>query len=469
MYSSKLVDVFYALSKSQQRALRKVVRSPYFNRREDVSQLFDLMYKTPLTNRQKLRKEQVFKVLYPNETYAAEKVDHVMSFLFKIIEHFLIQEYHINSTTSTQLTLLKVYQQLGLNRQFKRLLTATQKWQNNQTIRDIDYHEHTFAVELKQYEFLAQQRRGTAKNLQELSTKLDLRFLAQKLKNGCALLAHQAVYNKEYDFGLLDLIIPYIEAHPTLLENPAIAIYYYYYLAVTTSPDLEEDYFQSFKMVFLNSTHSFEQHELEDIYTLALNYCVKKVNVGALEYQHELFEIYELGLQLGILLNNGILNQFKFLNIAKLALRLEKIEWTKNFIETYKSKVTAQYQDSYVHAVYSMLYFAQGKYQETLLRLQQVDYKDLFITLDAKVMQTKIYYQLDEYDALESSINSFKVFLRRKEIMAYHQEIYKNFTRYLQKLINLPLSDKAAKKKLYHEIEQTPKLPEKKWLLEQLS
>lgn len=142
-------------------------------------------------------------------------------------------------------------------------------------------------------------------------------------------------------------------------------------------------------------------------------------------------------------------------------MRLGKIDWTAEFIETYKTFVDSQYHETYVHNAYSMLYFAQGKYEETMLRLQQVDYKELFITMDAKVLLVKVYYQLSEYDVLESFINSFKVFLRRKDILAYHQEIYKNFIRMTQKLINLPPFNKAAKTKLRTEIEATQKLLEK--------
>jgi hypothetical protein len=85
--------------------------------------------------------------------------------------------------------------------------------------------------------------------------------------------------------------------------------------------------------------------------------------------------------------------------------------------------------------------------------------------LDAKVLLTKVYFHLDEFDVLESHVNSFKVFLRRKDILAYHREIYQNFIRFTQKIIHLPPFDKLAKEKLRLEIESTKKVLEKQWLL----
>jgi len=467
MYTSKLVDIFYRLSKSQLRGLRKFVRSPYHNKREDVVALFELLYKTPLENRIALRKEKAYPKIFGKKKYSSDQMDYTMSFLFKVIEQFLVYENAIENKTNVQIALMEEYRKLGLSKHYLQALIRAEQYQEKSLLRDIYYHQKALGIELDHYQFLSLQERNTSKNLQEINTKLDLYFLSQKLKMACLALAHQAVFKQKYNLGLLDVVLPYIEQTPELLEYPAISLYYYYYQARTLDTVEAEVHFQKFKAIFLNSHEAFEDGELQDLYKFALNYCIKNINIGKDEYQLELFDFYKVGLELKVLLErNGILSPFTFNNITKLALRLDKINWTESFIKKYKEFVEPKYHESYVHNAYSMLYFAQGKYEETMIRLQQVDYKELFITIDAKVLLMKVYYELDEYDVLESFINSFKVFLRRKDIMAYHQEIYKNFIRIMQKLINLPPFDKAAKGKLYTEVEGTK--AEKKWLLEKL-
>ena len=44
-------------------------------------------------------------------------------------------------------------------------------------MRDIDYHENAFEIEVQQYLFVSLQQRDATKNLQELSTKLDLDYV----------------------------------------------------------------------------------------------------------------------------------------------------------------------------------------------------------------------------------------------------------------------------------------------------
>jgi len=469
MYSSKLVDVFYTLSKKQLRALRKFVRSPYHNKRQDVIDLFDLMYKTPLDNRIALRKEKVFPKLFGKEPYSADKVDYVMSFLFKVIEEFLIHQQATNHSTKAKMLLADSYLDLGLPKHFQQTLKLAEKELEKNSLRDIRYYEQSFSMESQNLNFLSKSQRNTSINLQEVSTKLELRFLAQKLKQTCLMLARQAVYKRQYDFGLLDVLLPYIETHPNILEHKAISIYYYYYQAVTNQTE-DELYFQKFKSIFLESNNVFNKKEFQDIYIAAVNYCIKKVNIGQPEYQQELFEFYNAGLEFSILFDaNNNLSPFTFSNIVKLALRLHKLDWTAEFIEKYKHQVEERYHGTYIHDAYSMLYFSQGKYQETMIRLQQLNSEELFITLNSKVLLCKVYYHLEEYDVLESFLNSFMVFLRRKDILAYHRDIYKSFIRFTQKLINLPPFNKAERVKLRADIEGTQKLLEKNWLLEQLA
>jgi hypothetical protein len=467
MYSSKLVDLFYSLSKAHRRALRKFVRSPYFNKRQDVIDLFDLLYKTSLENRTALRKEVVFEKLFGKEKYSADKVDYTMSFLNKLIEQFLVQQRVVEDEVQTDLALMKSYRELGLTKHFNQAIQRARNRQAKSKRRDMDYYKNEFTIEAEQYHFLATQKRDADKNLEAVSKKLDVMLLAQKLKDGCRLLAHQAVAKHGYDFSLLETLLPYLEQHPELLEEPGIGLYYYYYQAATQETD-SETYYQAFKKTFLASTQAFALEELQDLYTLALNYCVRQTNLGQDQYQEELFDWYQVGLDLSLLMDGGKLSPFRFNNIAKLALRLGKIDWTTNFIKRYKKLLDVVSRDSYVHNAYSMLAFAKGNYEETLERLQEMEYRELFIALDAKLLLIKVYYHLGEYDVLESFISSFKVFLRRKDVMAYHQEIYRNFLRIVQKLVQLPSFDKEGLEKLRQEIKTTQRLPEKQWLLEQL-
>ena len=98
----------------------------------------------------------------------------------------------------------------------------------------------------------------------------------------------------------------------------------------------------------------------------------------------------------------------------------------------------------------------------------QSDYDDILMTLNARTMLLKMYYELDETNALDSLIGSMKTYLQRKKVMGYHKDNYKNIIQYTKKMLKMAHYDKEQIQKLKTEIEATNPLTERKWLLAQL-
>lgn len=100
--------------------------------------------------------------------------------------------------------------------------------------------------------------------------------------------------------------------------------------------------------------------------------------------------------------------------------------------------------------------------------LQKADYKDLLLSLAAKMLQLKIFYELTEFDLLESHLQAFGAFIRRKKALGYHRDNYQNTLYFTQKLLDTNRFDKAARAALRAEIEATRALAEREWLLGQV-
>jgi len=100
--------------------------------------------------------------------------------------------------------------------------------------------------------------------------------------------------------------------------------------------------------------------------------------------------------------------------------------------------------------------------------LASVEYDDILINLNAKSMLLKMFYEQDEFDALESLLESMRTYMQRKKVLGYHQSNYKNMIRYTRKLTRINPYSKLEKDKLKDEIQNTNPLTERKWLLHQL-
>jgi hypothetical protein len=87
--------------------------------------------------------------------------------------------------------------------------------------------------------------------------------------------------------------------------------------------------------------------------------------------------------------------------------------------------------------------------------LAQLDYDDYLITLSSKTMLLKMYYELDEYNTLDSLLGSMNTYLQ-------------HIIHFTKKLLRTTPYGREQKEKLRQELEAANPLTERKWLLEQL-
>ncbi len=85
--------------------------------------------------------------------------------------------------------------------------------------------------------------------------------------------------------------------------------------------------------------------------------------------------------------------------------------------------------------------------------------------LDARRMLLRSYFELGEFQALDSLLDTFQAYIRRQKDIGYHRENYLNLIRFVRRLMEAEGLDKAGKALLRSEIEGTEHLAEKEWLL----
>jgi hypothetical protein len=468
MEKSHLIHILRVLDKKEVKELRKWVNSPAHNLRQDVVDLFEyLVAGQHLHSDKHLEKERAFQAIYPDKTFSDAEMRQVMHFLLKAVENFLVYNELLKDEVRTQTMLAKVYRKRQLAKQFQKTIEAGREIQQTQPYRNHQYFENEYFLQFEQYTYLSGLGRNTPLNLQEVSDANDVAYLANKLQLSCIMLSHQAVFKTIYRMQILDELITYVEKNEYLLDIPAIAIYYYQYKA-SIHPEME-DFFSKLKKSIFNFGHLFPSEELRVIYLLANNYCIAKVNAGKSQYYRESFELYESGINKDIFLENGVLSRFTFGNAISMAFNLKEYDWIEKFIREGGKMLDKKHQENYIQFYVARLYFERKNYGESMKLLALYDNDgDILMYLLAKTMLLKMYYELDELDALDSLIESMRSYLQRKKVMGYHRDIFKNLISCTKKLLKVIPGNSEQVIKLRTEIQTTEPLMERKWLLEQL-
>ena len=410
-------------------------------------------------------KEKIFQYLFPKEKFVVQKLHYVNSYLLKVVEEFLAWQEWNADKVSQQLYLIQSYQKHDLREPLQKSFEYAINLQEKLPFRNANYYWQKYQLHFGQMNYYRTLGRNVDFNLQEFSELLDISFIAEKLKNSCAMISHQSVTKKHYDMGLLDSVFNYIEQE-NLLDNPAVSTYYYAYKALFDNEDIS--HFLALKNHLLLHENKFSKSELSSIYLAAINFCIKRWNQGDQAIMEEIFELYQAGLQVEVFLENGTLSRWTYNNIIIAGLLRKEYQWVKSFIHEYIELLPEQYREGSFSFNLAKYYYEVGEYEEAMKLLQQMEYDDLLHTMGAKIILAKIYYEQSEMDALDNLIKSAQTFIHRKKVMGYHREVYLSIFGLLKKLMNLNNFDKTALAQLKEEIINTKQLPEKEWLLEQV-
>ncbi|MEY4937721.1 MAG: hypothetical protein RIS64_4080 [Bacteroidota bacterium] len=452
MIKSDLIQIFKKLTKQDRRNLRQFVRSPYFNRREEVVSLYDHIHKYLDTEQANLEKEKAFRKIFPTESmYSAAQMDYTMSFLLHVIRAYLIQDELEKDVIGNRLCLHKALDSRGLHKFAQKELDATKTAIHDSTFKNAGFHRLEYDILLSEYLVLARGKRSNQLPLQPLSDALDAYYLAETLRIATEMQSHVRIAEYPYEQPLLKSVLPHFEQYSA---QPAVAAYYLvYHCFDDTSIEVTEANFRQLKVILEKQAHLFPPIELRSLYLSAINYCIRRVNVHHTQYYAEILSLYKTGLINGALLENGVLSIFSYRNIAIIAMKVGEFQWTAQFLEQYRMMLPEKDRKNWYEFYQAVMYYKQGNFSVAIDLLRPLKFNEASFNLDIRCITMQIYYQISETNLLESLLDSTKMFLLRHDDVGYVKENYDNFVKYLKKIVQLKPSDLVERAKLKSEIE----------------
>lgn len=466
MEKSRLLKLLRTLSKEELRGLKKFVRTPFFNQRREVPALLDVLEKSLKTYCSLPGKEQAYRQIFGKEEHNDHRVRLAMSFLYQLTGQFLAVQDLLNDKPQYQRRLASISRRRQLPEQFVKSWEEADAAQQRLPVRNADFFEENYQLLLEKHRFAVGTQVFENLDFQELSDRLDYAFLARKLWQSCFMLSHQSVSGATYRFGLLDAALAHIE-QTDAFDIPAVSIYYHCYRALTNPA--EKTHFQQFKTLLMQHGDLFPPEELRDLYILAINFCIRQYNAGNQDFLAEQFEFYKEGFAKKYFLTEGSLSRYTYQNAATIGLVMHELEWVERFIHDYRPTLKEEHREGLFSFNLARLEYQRRNLGQALQLLQKAEYKDLMLNLAAKTLQLKIFFELREFDLLESHLQAIRAFIRRKKVMGYHRENYLNTVHFTQKLLETNLFDKEERSALRREIETTKAVAEKEWLLAVMS
>lgn len=461
MENSKLRHLLRTFTIREWKSFRDFVNSPYFNRNREVTALFEwFAEQAPLLD--DTSRLAAHAALFPGQPFDEARLNHLMSFLLKLGERFIGIEQSTTDGFFPDFHTLQALEARDQEKHYRYIFEQKRKRLDLRERRDARYYLENYLLEnLEANRINRSTTRSFNEHVQKSADSLDAFYLTEKLRFTCYMLTSQIVIATPYNLQLVNEVCRFIDTNSAPLEVPAIQAYYRIFKLLTLE-DASED-FEALKILLKQNDRFFSPEELTELYQYAINFCNLQIMKGRELYVAEALELYTEGIESGILLQDGFLSPWHFKNVIKLGLRLKKFEWTELFILQNTSLLEARFREDALYYNLAELYYYTGRSDEAMLQLTKVEFTDVHYNIGAKVMLSKIYFETESLDALESLLHAFKSYLHRNKLIAEDlRRTYLNFIAMLWKLVR---TTPERYTQLKEKMEKSQMIAEKNWLL----
>lgn len=472
MVNTKLFTLLQTFSGTDLQRFRKYLLSPFFNENEDFVRLFDRVrsnLRTMGKTKPGAQKLGYWQHLFPGQPYDDTRFRRFCSDLYKLaLDYLSVKEFRSDSPVDS-IYLLDALAPTKLDKHFEGVVRGVEQKQRKSGWKNAQFHFIKYMLGRQRHEHL-EHRRGKTANLQFLERAdyhLDCYYFSKKLEHYCDALGYKKMVSLAADIRLFPDFMTYLQEHGFLVEPSVRA----YYLAAQMNLFQEEEaYFRKLKRLLETDATCFRQKELQVLFIHLMNYCIDtKINNGHTEYYRQLFSLYRTALDKEIIFEDDELNPHHYKNIITIGLQVQEFGWVEKFIQDFTPRLPKDTQENALNYNLAHLYFYKGEYSKVIGQLREVEYPSPVYALGSKLLLLRTYFELKEDMALDSLIDSFRIYLRRHRLISRDvKQQYLNVLRFTKKLAAAAPYDRPGIEKIKAQIENCKALAVKKWLLEKV-
>lgn len=455
MLTAELID---KLQTSEWGELKRFMRFRFPRLREDVYRTVDALRDNRSSE---LERETLHRNLFPKKKFSDKTIRYLLTDVNKAIYEYFSYKQLQKQPNKQQLLLLNELTDRKCERTFSKTF--------NSALSDFERAAQADAESLLHYsEVLSLKARAELESGQRSSNAfeqsamyMDQYFVARKLQISAEKINLNYILRKEWDDPFLETILQQID-NGMFKDVPYIQLYRLIILSLTEPEN--EAAFASLKSQVPEITDNLPESEITDLFQYLLNYCIRKINAGRLQFQDELLAVYQSALEHEALLTNGKISQWDFKNVVTIALRTGNADYAREFIHGYKKALPSSQRTNALAYNLANLHFSEKNYRAAISQLQKVDLDDVFYRLDAQSILLKSYYELDDQDALFYHATAFRSMLNRnRKISDQQRKLYLNLIKHTLSL-SRSAGEKSKVKIIQERIQEKPNVADLRWL-----
>jgi len=473
MIKSTLLETLRTFTKSELSSFEDFIRSPYFNKQENVVKLFEEIKKyAPAFNDSGLEKEIVWSRMFGDAKYNYGIMKNLIHDLGKLTVNFLKTDagnsgYGINN-------LLEQYMKRGLSNQLKRKIREVKEDLKKQKPGGENYFL-SYKIEKVEIDEIVQRsdmKEIFEHDLDKINESLTLYYFITFFNSNYTKLFVSNVYNKKADTSFIEKIL-------LLYDQGSYKNYYAdtysRVLKIALYPSDENNY-SELKKIFFENFDNYTRADQFDILSVLQSFCKTNSFILNINY-HKEAQLYRKVMDDNNLFfpdDENYINISVFLNTVVSASSAGEFDWCIKFIDKYQNFLEPAIKDECTNLALTCAYFKNKDYETSLSYLSKCENPSPTQKINLKTYQICNYYELRYYDQLNDLINAMRKFLKNDKIYSEgHKTSFKNFMNSVSRLSDYRynLDVKKADDSKLNELKlfvQYNNMLGKKWLLEKI-
>jgi len=431
----KIVQLLEQVGSDTWKSFDLFLRSPYHNQDERLVQYFVVLCKD-IKEGKEISKEHVWIRLFPNQKFNDAKFRQITHRLLNLYKNFLCSESLKNDSILSHRLLAKWSRDKNLT-SLKNELQRIEKT----FLTKMDFNESSNLIDLSLandaiYRIEHGYKRINSYLTEEVQSRMVLSKYLIQANTTISLIALYLISQNHNEISNTDEFI--------LAEDIDESVE----VGLISSVPLYQLYISIFKMYkYQSSTADISEcvevlsyfvqrpnEEIKALYTYIHNFLVRALNKGQ-NVGQQLYEVLIFGLDSQIVVSNEIINTSEFLNVVNLASRIHGKKKAFDVIESYSNLLSKKDYLSVTSYAKATVLMRARSYEEVISVLQNVEYDNLTIAINARHYQIIAFLALQDYEVCLSSCRAFKIFLRRNRKIS--KEKKEGFLRFCSVIIHL--------------------------------
>ncbi len=431
MRKSKLFTLLSLLSEEEYKRFGRFIRSPYYGYNPHLSPLYKYISKYfPNLDSTKLNRELVFKKIFVGEAFDWNKLRKLMSALTQLTEEFLIVLELEKTPFQKRKWLAQALSNRGefvmFDKETKHLLHKLEERPH----RDINYFQERTDLLSRRY-FHPEYKRYDKEDLtmQELTESLDSYFGLAKMRYGLEIKNRNKLFSINIEERFI-LALKQETQNGLLSKIPIFKIYSLLHSAISSQ---EEEEILAFEKDFFQNSMYLPRIDAQVIFFNGLNFFIRKLNQGSVNYYRKILNWYKLGLDRDLIIEKNIISETTYANIVVIACKEKEFNWADDFIEEYQSFLHPEIQEDVFLLNKCILSFYQDKFEEITFFISSHSFSPRFLPkirlLEIQAIFGQYLTDSSYFEVLIAKIKAFDIFIKRTNVLSsesskpYHKSI----------------------------------------------